>query len=226
MVDNESSELNSLQLSPKLSTYTSTSQGTDVTEAFETHHLSNKPSQVLAKFYVRDAAGPRNYKFTFEENGFYKTLKRRVVEKLDTIDKSSELWKSRMALDVNLVVLYATAILAFQNGLTLKGIIFTLIAGQCLGWSANLAHNFIHQADNWRMLTANLSFFGVRDFRVFHAMSHHMYPNTFSDLEVSMSEPNLKWIPYANKTKLSTIYSYFASPAVYALMFPASFVVR
>lgn len=181
---------------------------------------------VLAKFYVREASKPRNYKYTFDENGFYRTLKRRVVEKLGKIDKKADVWKSKLVLDINLVVLFVTAVFAYQGGFSLKGAIWTLIASQCLGWTANLSHNFIHQADNWRMFTANFSFFNFRDFRVFHAMSHHMYPNTYCDLEVTMYEPNLKWIPYADKTKLYILYAYVIWPAVYGTMFVGAFVVR
>lgn len=60
----------------------------DITEFFETHHFSGNPEKLLPKFFVRNAAKSRNFKFTFEENGFYKTLKRRAAEKLKTIDKS------------------------------------------------------------------------------------------------------------------------------------------
>lgn len=59
-----------------------TTRGTDITEAFETSHLVNveKVDAILAKYYVRDAdvGHVRNSPYTFEEDGFYKTLKRRV----------------------------------------------------------------------------------------------------------------------------------------------------
>jgi hypothetical protein len=74
-------------------------------------------------------------------------------------------------------------------------VVWTLLAGQCMAWSANFAHNFMHQKDNWRMYTANISFFNFRDFRVFHVMSHHMFPNTITDLEVSNFEEPLQWLP-------------------------------
>lgn len=68
-------------------------QGTDITEAFEVKHLDHeKVGKVLRKYWVRDAKLPRNYKFTFKESGFYSTLRRRVAEKLKTINiKRSEL---------------------------------------------------------------------------------------------------------------------------------------
>lgn len=62
-------------------------RGIDITEQFETHHITTKAENMLSKFYVRDAIAPRNYKFTYEENGFYKTLKRRVRAQLSDLDQ-------------------------------------------------------------------------------------------------------------------------------------------
>lgn len=63
-------------------------QGTDITEQFETHHLTNKAEKYLSTFYVREASKPRNYLFTYKENGFYRTLKRRVAATLDGLDQT------------------------------------------------------------------------------------------------------------------------------------------
>nr|P50266.1 RecName: Full=Cytochrome b5-related protein [Drosophila virilis]AAA85492.1 cytochrome b5 [Drosophila virilis] len=61
-------------------------KGTDITEAFEAHHLTTAPEKMIAKYKVRDAY-QRIYTLTLHEDGFYKTLKERVREKLKTIDK-------------------------------------------------------------------------------------------------------------------------------------------
>lgn len=61
-------------------------EGCDITEQFETHHLTSKANQLIGKFYVRDAALPRNYKLTFNDDGFYRTLKRRVADQLNDLD--------------------------------------------------------------------------------------------------------------------------------------------
>lgn len=63
-------------------------EGVDITEQFETHHLYGKAEQYLSKYYVRDAKKPRNYNFTYKPDGFYLTLKRRVMELLPKLDKS------------------------------------------------------------------------------------------------------------------------------------------
>lgn len=63
-------------------------QGTDITELFETHHISSKPEMLLRNFYVKEAKEPRNYKITFSEDGFYKTLKKKVADYCSVIQKT------------------------------------------------------------------------------------------------------------------------------------------
>lgn len=197
-----------------------------MTEAFESHHITPKASQVLPKFYVRDADQPRMYKFTFEETGFYKTLRRRVAEKLKTIDRESEVWKSKLILDLTVVTMFVASILAYRAQSLLAITFWTLIASQGMAWITNFSHNFMHQKDNWRMYTASLTFVSWRDFRVFHAMSHHMYPNTYTDLEITGYEPFLKWIPYSNKTKLGLYLSYLMTPVMYCMVLPGAIYLR
>uniref|UniRef100_A0A1A9X0P9 Cytochrome b5 heme-binding domain-containing protein n=1 Tax=Glossina brevipalpis TaxID=37001 RepID=A0A1A9X0P9_9MUSC len=61
-------------------------KGTDITEAFEIHHLTGAASNLLPKYEVRKAATTRNYVFTFHDDGFYRTLKRKVALKLNDLD--------------------------------------------------------------------------------------------------------------------------------------------
>lgn len=62
-------------------------KGTDITEAFETHHLMGKAEKLLPKYFVKEAKEPRNIILTLHDDGFYKVLKKRVVEKLNEIDQ-------------------------------------------------------------------------------------------------------------------------------------------
>lgn len=62
-------------------------QGTDITELFETHHLNMKASDMLSKYYIRDALEPRNILLTFEPNKFYKTLQGKVFKIVDSLDR-------------------------------------------------------------------------------------------------------------------------------------------
>lgn len=148
---------------------TDLSQGIDVTEAFEAYHISDKASKVLAKYYIREAVTARNYKLTFNENGFYRTLKRRVAEKMDTID-NSVLWKSKMILNLDLFLLFLTAIFAMRVGNIFVILPLLLASGLFLACLNSISHNFIHQKNNWQMYTANLSLIGWRDWRIFHGI--------------------------------------------------------
>ncbi|KAJ6639502.1 Cytochrome b5-related protein, partial [Pseudolycoriella hygida] len=55
-------------------------KGIDITEAFEASHIRNftKVEEILAKYYVNDIKFPRNSPYTFDANGFYRTLKRKA----------------------------------------------------------------------------------------------------------------------------------------------------
>ncbi|CRL06362.1 CLUMA_CG019157, isoform A [Clunio marinus] len=86
--------------------------GSDITEAFEAYHLTEKASNILQKYFVKDAELPRNYKFTFKDDGFYRTLKRRATKVYENMDKSSLLLrKSKLISDLNLFLFFFTSLL-------------------------------------------------------------------------------------------------------------------
>lgn len=67
-------------------------EGHDITEAFITHHISmEKVEPFLKKFYVRETTRPRNVKLTFDDDGFYMTLKRKVAAELPEIKKRTKI---------------------------------------------------------------------------------------------------------------------------------------
>jgi cytochrome b involved in lipid metabolism len=56
-------------------------RGHDITEHFIAHHLNEeKARKVLEKYYVKDCE-QKICRFTFSEDGFYRTLKRRLLTK-------------------------------------------------------------------------------------------------------------------------------------------------
>ena len=200
-----------------------------MTETFESHHITEKASLVLKKFYVREASEPRNYKFLYPEDGFYRTLKRRVAEKMKENPKAFgvDKWKSKLIADVNLIALFVFSILAARVESTVMKVLLTLVASQCMAWCANFAHNFMHQKDNWRMYAANIPLINYKDFRVYHVMSHHMYPNSHTDLETTVFEYSAqKWIPYANKLKIHAYWAALMSTFAYCLAFLSTALLR
>lgn len=62
-------------------------------------------------------------------------------------------------------------------------------------WVIIAGHNYLHIRDNFRMIYFNLSFMSYRDWRISHALSHHLFPNSLHDVEVLLFEPILCWLP-------------------------------
>lgn len=150
-------------------------KGIDITEAFEASHVRSftKVEQVLAKYYIRHIESPRNSPYTFHESGFYRTLKRRADPILQQVGTG-----------------YSSTILMFQDSLAISFIILAslgvamssrslqILAGFALGMCSIGGHNFLHKADNWRQYYFDLSPLSSFEFRITHAFSHHLYPNT------------------------------------------------
>lgn len=170
MVDDDRSEKNSnFEVLGTIFLKFLLNKGTDVTEAFESYHIYDKANKTLSNYYVRDASKQRNYKFTFAESGFYRTLKNRVAKQLEDVNEN-ELWKSKWYLDIVVIFLILTGVLAVRvDGYFFKFVLI-LMSGQCMAWINGLSHNFIHQPNNLRMYAANITLVGWRDWRVFHGL--------------------------------------------------------
>jgi cytochrome b involved in lipid metabolism len=170
-------------------------KGSDITELFETHHLSSIPEKLLEKYKVSPSKTARNIKLTFYDDGFYKTLKGRVREVLKDIDIEKHEAKSKAIIDTLLIL---TLVSAVATALSKSHLLATL-SGLLITWTVIAAHNFLHKKDNWRMKLFNLGMLTYKEARVFHAMSHHMYPNTYIDYEMLAFEPILNWLPDATR---------------------------
>ncbi|XP_075971562.1 cytochrome b5-related protein-like [Anticarsia gemmatalis] len=195
-------------------------KGTDITEAFECHHITNFAVKMLEKFHVRDAKTPRNSPFTFKEDGFYKTLKREAVEELKKLPKT-EGNKTDRIIDGLFGTLLVTSVLSLWLTNYWAVMASYLIASLSLAWTAVAAHNYLHRRTNWRMYLFNLTLWSYRDFRVSHALSHHLYPNTLMDLEVSGLEPFLLWNPRKKPfyAKLTLLIELALFPALFIITF-------
>ncbi|PZC85570.1 hypothetical protein B5X24_HaOG216678 [Helicoverpa armigera] len=191
------------------------SKGTDITEAFETHHLNPVVEKMLEKYYVRDAKTPRNSPFTFEEDGFYRTLKRAVRKEIEKIP-ASERRKPNYIIDGLFATTLISSVISCWAANYWVVMISYLVASLSLAWTCIASHSYIHIRSNWRMYLFNLTLWSYRDFRVSHALSHHLYPNTLMDLEVSAFEPIVFWNP-----RKKPIYSYLTI-VIECIFFPFS----
>lgn len=95
---------------------------------------------------------------------------------------------------------------------------FFFFSGIFLALTANCAHNFFHQQNNWRMYYFDLSLFSSYEWRVTHGLSHHLFTNTIYDIEISFLEPFWEFLPKPNKTFLQRygvyIYEWLIIPIV------------
>nr|CAI5843803.1 unnamed protein product [Callosobruchus analis] len=132
-------------------------QGTDISEAFEAHHISQKPEQLLQRFFVREAKTKRNSPFTFEENGFYRTLKKEVREVLNTTPEQPK-HTSDFMVDALAFFLFLFSALAVRHWSYFIGV----MAGISLGLLCVAAHNYFHRKDNLRMYYFQFSLMQIR----------------------------------------------------------------
>ncbi|XP_061510894.1 cytochrome b5-related protein isoform X1 [Anopheles gambiae] len=197
-------------------------KGTDITEAFETHHISRRAELMLPKFYVRRATQPRNCRLTFHDHGFYRTLKQRIREQLGRVNPAPK-ERSRQIVDGLIVCVMLTAYLAVR----LESFAFGIVCAICVNATVIAAHNFLHQRDNWRMYAFNIAFLSYREWRVSHAISHHLFPNSVLDMEISSFEPFLCYLPWADlKNSFQRYGSWFYGPFIYGSIFLSEYLKR
>lgn len=93
------------------------------------------------------------------------------------------------------------------------------LSGLAMCYTVISAHNFFHRRDSFRMLYFNLAFLNYKEWRISHAMSHHMFPNSLYDLEIVLFEPILCWIPSPVKSFTQRFLSWLYSPIIYVFLF-------
>ncbi|XP_028158528.1 cytochrome b5-related protein-like [Ostrinia furnacalis] len=195
-------------------------KGTDITEAFECHHLNPVVEKMLEKYYVKEATTPRNSPFTFHEDGFYKSLKRAAREELKKVPKNLPKY-SDMIIDGLFFACLVTAALSVWSKTYWVVMASYLVSSLTLAWSVVASHSYIHKKTNWRMYIFNLGLWCYRDFRVSHALSHHLYTNTLMDLEISSFEPFVFWNPRRDKP-----FYVYLSFFIECLLFPFTFILN
>lgn len=101
------------------------------------------------------------------------------------------------------------------------------ITGVFLTFTVVTAHNFFHRKDNFRMMYFNFSLFSYREWRISHALSHHLYPNSLQDLEVLFFEPLSSWLPDKNLKGVFKRYaSWIYGPILWSLLYVFEFIKR
>jgi hypothetical protein len=189
------------------------SRGTDITELFESSHPNiAKASSFLEKYYVAEAKTVRNTRtFTFHKNDFYDTLRSRVLPILDRYGRSAT-WQMTCLHD-GLLLAYLLSVLmlcaapsviqtrVLHHDISWVGafVVLPAISGLLLALLLICSHNFFHQRNNWRMYSFDLGPNSSYEWRISHVYSHHVYPNTINDYEVSGIESLLPFLPIASR---------------------------
>ena len=188
-------------------------KGTDITEAFEVSHVfkGETHEKLLAKYFVRSCEEiPRQHPYTFKEDGFYLTLKRRVQPVLKKIGTGPN-----KAITVMQDGLFAGYLLTLFFTIYSGSFLMAVLTGLILGATCSCSHNFFHQRDNWRMYLFSLSGMLSQDWRISHAVSHHLYTNTVSDVESTALLPYLNYFPFREKNFVQRVLA----PIYYQLLF-------
>ncbi|XP_015115059.1 cytochrome b5-related protein [Diachasma alloeum] len=196
-------------------------KGTDITELFESHHLTGNAEKLLPKFYIREAVKPRAVPLTFDKNGFYKKFKERAIIGLRNTDFHRPALKSNLLADFLAI---ATLLLCVITAIT-QSRLALIIAGTIMAFTTITGHNYFHMRDNFRMYYFDISLMSSREWRITHAMSHHMYPNTIWDFEILTFEPFLQYLPTI-AAPVSRKFAWLYSPVVYLLAFYSQGVKR
>lgn len=121
------------------------------------HHIKGVAETLLNKYRVRKAQSPRLSPYTFEDDGFYRTLKRNVSEQLKSIPKKA-ITISGLYTDSLLLGTFLFSILACR----FWSYWFAAAAGYFLASVTVAAHNYFHQKDNIRMYYFNFSLMNYR----------------------------------------------------------------
>jgi fatty acid desaturase len=225
-------------------------RGTDITEAFESHHPRiDMVRRMLDKYHVGRAPLARNSPYTFEQHGFYDTLRTRVCQVLypTRTNNNNSSSSSSSSNDDNKILRKRGGSAAMQRVTdTLAGSFMALLVvvgiigsnggvwstvacvacGTVLALACISAHNFFHQADNWRMYVFDLSLLSSFEWRVSHAISHHLFPNTIYDLEISALEPMFNFLPTTGNSLVQRFGVMVYSNVLYAVLLPIQFIVK
>lgn len=178
---------------------------TDITELFETSHLQPKAlKEILQKYYVADIATPRFTAYlTFEDKGFYCTLRQRVYEYLQSsqLRKKMTYWQSTAFVHDMMLIVFVLLLVPISTSKFYSNEIIaaSIAAGMVLACIGNCAHNFFHLANNWRAFSFDLCLNSSYEWRISHVYSHHNYANTVLDYEINAFEPMINFMPYSWK---------------------------
>jgi len=196
-------------------------RGTDITEVFFSSHVGPMAEKLLAKYRVRDISTPRNSPYTLDEDGFYMTLRRNVHNYLK--EHPLKFRGQSMAIQNGLLVAFVGTFMATAY---YQWPLMAALCGFFLFMNVNCAHNFFHLRDTWRMHVWDLSLLSSYEWRITHALSHHIFTNTINDFELSGFEPFVDFKVYNDKNVVQRRMMFILIQPMFPLFFVGEFFRR
>jgi len=174
-------------LAPFVPEWLQMTRGADVTDLVHTHHLDeSKVDAILKKYYVTDVKHPNtNIRYTFKDEGFYMTLKRRVATKIREMGGSGPTWLMTLSCTVTLLLWLAAFAMMVMDGRWW----WAVVGGYFLNSVFGVGHNYMHKAPTLWRYCVDLTAFSHRDWMISHCISHHTFPNLELDYEMQILEP-------------------------------------
>eukprot|EP01125_Pyxidicula_operculata_P001858 TRINITY_DN1172_c2_g1_i1.p1 TRINITY_DN1172_c2_g1~~TRINITY_DN1172_c2_g1_i1.p1 ORF type:complete len:467 (+),score=39.87 TRINITY_DN1172_c2_g1_i1:90-1490(+) len=211
-------------------------RGTDCTEAFEVHHIEiKKVSALLPKYLVKSIPTEEGTRFTFEPKGFYSVLREKIAKKIGKNRGPTEEMKLATYIYVSLWSL------SFLLTCITGHYLFAVIAGFLLGPIWGIGHNYLHQKETKLKYIFDLTLCNSYEWRLSHAISHHLYTNSQLDFEIEGLEPFAWYLSSAKRPlspgilsmayyqvffALTIVMDYFTTFIVIPLKHPQSFRIE
>jgi fatty acid desaturase len=163
-------------------------QGSDCTEAFEAHHIQPISERLLKQYRIptsnNDNKIDNHRRFTYD--GMWLQVKTRIAKALVDMGNPSGNCTNGQGLIYSTVVIQYLLVLALAG--KRKSIALAMLAGFLSTGVWGVGHNFLHQSrkQKWAFLryAVDLTPFSHDEQTVTHALSHHLFPNLFMDIEV------------------------------------------
>lgn len=188
-------------------------KGLDCTEMFQAHHIrSAVANKALERFWVGPVVNKKHQdRFTYDEsfNAIRDFTAKYLKEKLKNPTGATPAWAGVMYTGI-VAQFLVLAILAARK----KSPALAFLAGICLCGCWGVGHNQMHRSRKgpwaWLRYALDLTGFSADETTTTHAMSHHLEPNTFLDVEVyAFSGLQFYWLTNEKKNSLS-IFKYGA----------------
>lgn len=123
-------------------------------------------------------------RWTFKPDGYYETLKRKLLSKYSAAELQDNTHSKRLSLQI-----VALFIAVFLVTCYTRNYFIAAIAGFLLVGVVGEGHNLMHQKKNPYRYLFSLTGLTHEDWENFHTISHHMHPNSELDYEIGMFEP-------------------------------------